>query len=219
MGTQEGKENQLADFQTLIPKMPMIMGHRDWIKERMYPSLFFSFEKLSVIDSGDIWLSETPNIPGSNSFNSTYPRLGTWAKLSFKKNLRPIFICNLHLDHISSEVRIKQTEVFIQETNKIFPEKYPMILMGDFNEGPNEKVYSLLKNSFSNLYDPWVENQKQEISSHHLFDGNTNKGKRIDWILLDKRFHCNRIEAITKSYNGIYPSDHFPIFCKVSLFK
>lgn len=219
VGTQEGKEEQLNDFQTLIPNIPMIMGHREWIKERMYPSLFFSFKKLSVIDSGDIWLSLTPDIPGSTSFNSIYPRVCTWAKFSLKTNFRPIFMANLHLDHVNSETRIKQTEVFISEINKIFYEKFPMIIVGDFNEGPNDLVYNLLMNAFPNLYDPWIEGRKVEMSSHHHFDGNISNGKRIDWILLDKRFKCDSIEAITKSYSEIYPSDHFPIYCKVSLLK
>jgi hypothetical protein len=41
----------------------------------MYPTLYIDLSKLDVINSGDIWLSETPKVAGSNLFNLLFQDL------------------------------------------------------------------------------------------------------------------------------------------------
>src|SRR5262245_28013862 len=75
LGTQEGREKQIRELQKSLLPMALVDGHRTWIEERMYPSLMFNHSRMGVIDSGDIWLSETPEVPGSISFGSSWPKL------------------------------------------------------------------------------------------------------------------------------------------------
>ena len=217
LGTQEGRRPQLEDLKSLIP-LNLIDAHRHWIDERMYPSLFISPE-LTVRESGDIWLSQTPHIPGSKSFGSSFPRLATWAKVELDGG--PMVVANLHLDHLHSETRQQQIKIFTAEIKKIHQGQCPLVVCGDFNEGPDTPVYQWVSDELS-LSDPWRALEQPEQSSHHRFDGNTSSGKRIDWILLSEHFKARRIffdnlPAERGDLRGVYPSDHFPLFVSVDL--
>jgi endonuclease/exonuclease/phosphatase family metal-dependent hydrolase len=215
LGTQEGREPQLKDLLSLLSNMEMIESHRQWINERMYPCLFYRPEKIEVNESGDIWLSETPKVPGSSSFDSAFPRLCTWAKLTIKKENQKLFVVNCHLDHVKEETRVSQVKVLIKETQARNIENLPMILMGDFNDGPKGPVRLSLSQEIPEISDPWLELSLPEGPSHHSFSGENPTGARIDWILLDKRLKANSIQMIKEHRDGLYPSDHFPVSAEI----
>jgi hypothetical protein len=79
IATQEGRYDQLKDFEGLLQNYFIVDDHRSWIKERMYPTFFLKKKAFELIKSEDIWLSETPEIAGSKSFGSAFPRLA-WGK-------------------------------------------------------------------------------------------------------------------------------------------
>lgn len=201
IGTQEGRWPQLLDLSRILPEYSLFSPHRNWIFERMYPCFFLKLNKFKIIRSGDIWLSETPDVAGSHSFNSTFPRLCTWLETDSS------FFINTHLDHIKSTTRDEQIKTLINEVNKIKPTAKPIILMGDFNDGPDSNVRQIL-NAEWKLADTW---KNLEESSHHEFCGEKKDGKRIDWILIDKSLNFKNTKMIKTQENGIYPSDHFPI--------
>lgn len=218
LGTQEGREPQLRDLDNLLPKLTMIDSHRNWIEERMYPCLFVNSKAIEVIDSGDIWLSETPEIAGSKSFSSAFPRLCVWAGLKVKNTKREFLAINCHLDHVKEETRIEQVKVLAAEIKKINTDDKPVVLMGDFNTSPDGIVRSHLISDLS-LLDPWQLAQKRERTSFHKFDGQSPDGNetRIDWILFSEHFKEFEIEMLDQHSNGQYPSDHFFIYAKANL--
>jgi endonuclease/exonuclease/phosphatase family metal-dependent hydrolase len=213
LATQEGRIDQLKELDEALPKLVLIDTHRSWIPVRMYPCLFFNPQTISVERSGDIWLSETPYVDGSHSFESAFPRLCTWAEVTVMESGLKLMIVNTHLDHILSETRMKQADVLIAEIKKV--NQRPVILMGDFNEPPNTSIQKILKEAFE-LKDPWMEKKYKEETSHHGFVGADAEGDRIDWILIPNKFKCESI-AMIKSSNaeGIYPSDHYPMVAAV----
>lgn len=209
LATQEGREKQIRSLAETIP-LTLIAGHREWIDERMYPCLFVNSEQIKVMESGDIWLSETPNVSGSVSFKSTFPRLCTWIKITHLVNNQDYIVINTHLDHVLEETRIEQIKVLISEIQNLNTENLPLILMGDFNESPEGKVRSLILDQL-NLKDPWIEEDLPEETSHHAFKGEQTSGERIDWILIPKAFAVEEIKLEKKSFNNIFPSDHYPL--------
>jgi endonuclease/exonuclease/phosphatase family metal-dependent hydrolase len=207
ISSQEGRREQLFDFEKLL-KFNMVRSHRKWIEERMYPTIY-SGRDIDIQSSGDIWLSETPDLAGSKSFDSAFPRLCTWIKASKDKD--NFLLVNVHLDHVKEETRVEQIKVLIQEINKI-REDLPLIICGDFNSIPAGKVRELLISSSLDLYDPW---DKAELSSHHKFNGDTTIGDRIDWFLLSKKIKSTFIKFEQSCCAEIYPSDHFPLLIEV----
>ena len=213
IATQEGREPQLRELEDALDGFSLSDENRDWIAQRMYPCLYTSSE-LSVLDSGDLWLSYTPTTAGTKITNSAFPRLSTWIIAEHKA--KKFLVVNLHLDHTTDDVRIEQALIIIKEIKKINYPKHPLILMGDFNSSPSSEVYRLILKELS-LVDPWTSLSKEEETSYHRFDGVFDEGVRIDWILHSEEFEALSIELIKKSKNGLFPSDHFPVSCDIIL--
>ena len=214
LGSQEGRREQLKDFESLLCDLDLIDSHRDWISERMYPCLFYNQKIFNLVESGDIWLSETPFVPGSKSFGSAFPRLCTWATLELKQHAKKLICINVHLDHMKTETRQEQIKVLLKEIKSINIEGLPIILMGDFNEGPKEKVREIINGSGLTLSDPWLNLKKDEDISHHGFEGQKEAAKRIDWILSTREFSPISVDLYKESIEGIFPSDHYPVFAE-----
>ena len=216
ISTQEGRFDQLQDFQSLLGEFEMVDHHRSWIKVRMYPTIFIKKNSFEILKSEDLWLSETPEVAGSSSFESMFPRLMTYVLLQVKDSEEKILVVNCHLDHIKQETRIKQIQVLGEQIKKVKgPEK--LIIMGDFNDSPESVVRDELLKYFPHLVDSWKEFNSLEETSHHGFQGNISDGKRIDWLMTDEKLEL--ISSCTdKTHNsGKYPSDHFPIVTKVKI--
>tara|TARA_R110002072_G_scaffold1989_5_gene16630 strand:+ start:87116 stop:87814 length:699 start_codon:yes stop_codon:yes gene_type:complete len=214
LGSQEGRQPQLLQYEESLKDLTLISSHREWIEERMYPCLYINLNVVTVLESGDIWLSSTPHEAGTKSFKSAFPRLCTWAKVkAFDKDF---LVVNCHLDHVLGETRLEQIKVLIKEVTKINSNKLPLIIMGDFNESPTGQVRNEVLSKLD-LKDPWIDLKIQETSSFHKFDGidnSHNGGSRIDWILTSKDITNLNIRLDKSSREGIYPSDHFPVFAE-----
>jgi len=217
IATQEGRFDQLYELNSLLNDFEIIDTHRSWIKPRMYPSFFIRKNTFEIIGSGDIWLSETPKIAGSSSFNSTFPRLMTWLKIQPTHSLTPLTLINTHLDHINPETRLGQIEVLIKETTKILEMNSPLLIFGDFNDSPASLIRKKIEGHFSHLQDSWKMFNSDEETSHHAFNGEFQNGSRIDWILVDNSLQVLSCQLDKTHLNGKYPTDHFPVVCKLKL--
>lgn len=216
LATQEGREKQIKSLAQDL-SLTLVESHRDWIADRMYPCLYVNEEQIKVNKSGDIWLSETPATPGSFSFKSAFPRLCTWIQVTHLVNNQDYIVVNTHLDHVLEETRLEQIKVLIREVENLNTEGLPLILMGDFNDSPESPVRKTILDSLD-LKDPWIEEGFPEETSHHGFmvnNGEQMSGYRIDWILVPQAFAVEGIRLEKKSFNGIYPSDHYPLLATV----
>jgi endonuclease/exonuclease/phosphatase family metal-dependent hydrolase len=216
VATQEGRMGQLQELENLL-EMELVDQHRSWIKERMYPSFYIKRGYFEFLASGDLWLSETPEIAGSKSFNSAFPRLMTWVHLQLKNSTQQLLLVNTHLDHIKISTRLGQMKVLAKEIKRIWHPSVPLIIMGDFNDSPFSPVREQLLREFNMLTDAWQLFNEKEESSHHAFQGEIQNGSRIDWILTDRRLHLSACWMDKSSQDGMYPTDHFPVVCKLKL--
>jgi endonuclease/exonuclease/phosphatase family metal-dependent hydrolase len=217
IATQEGRFNQLKNFESIMVDYQIIDQHRSWIRERMYPSFYLRTGKFEILRSDDLWLSETPEVAGSISFGSSFPRLMTWMKIQPKNTEHNLFIVNTHLDHVRPQTRIEQTKVLIQEIQSRRDQRYRLIIMGDFNEGPTGEVRKLINKAFPELIDSWKICNNHEETSHHAFNGECQNGSRIDWILVDQALKVEDCFLEKTVISGRYPSDHFPVICRLRL--
>lgn len=217
IATQEGRFNQLKDFETLLTDYKIVDHHRSWIKERMYPTFFIRKNLFEVIKSEDLWLSETPDVAGSMSFGSSFPRLMTWMKIQPKNSDVNLLFVNTHLDHVKPETRHEQIKVFSDQIFRLKENGSKLIIMGDFNDSPDSHVRHILAGKFSGIQDSWKLFNSIEETSHHAFNGECQNGSRIDWILVDENLRVDNCFLDKSKVEGKYPSDHFPVVCKLSL--
>lgn len=217
IATQEGRFHQLKDFEELLKDYDIVDPHRSWIKERMYPTFFIRKNSFEFIKSEDLWLSETPNVAGSFSFGSAFPRLMTWMKIQPKNSDVNLLFVNTHLDHVKSETRMEQIKVLTEQVKRVKDDRSKLIIMGDFNDSPASEVRKVLTTTFSGLQDSWKLFHGVEETSHHAFSGECQNGARIDWILVDEKIKVENCFLEKSTIEGKYPSDHFPVVCKISL--
>ncbi len=213
IATQEGRFAQLKDFETLLPGYQIVDHHRSWIKERMYPTFFIRKDTFEILKSEDLWLSETPEVAGSASFGSTFPRLMTALRLQPKGSELNLVFVNTHLDHVKSQTRAAQARVLMGEVCKHLSPPAVLVVMGDFNDSPSSEVRTIVMEAFPNLIDTWGACNVLEETSHHAFRGECQSGARIDWILADKSLTVESCILDKRTIDGRYPSDHFPVVC------
>lgn len=205
LATQEGKLPQIRDVDDGLEELTCVDSHRDWADSLMYPCLFYNPTSLVLKESGDIWLSESPTIPGSSSFGSEFPRLCTWAVFDGE-----ILAINVHLDNSSSETRLCQMRVLLQQLGALKARSQTILLMGDFNESPTCPVRALIGKEWPDLSDPWIDLGQPEETSHHHFYEAIDYGSRIDWILANGSLQAREMLLDkSRSEGGIYPSDHY----------
>lgn len=184
---------------------------RDEKLENEQMSIAYNKLKFDLIEMETFWLSNNPNIPGSRyETQSECPRTCTVALFRETETKEVFRVYNTHLDHIGSDARklglsqilntIKKKESF---TNA------PVILAGDFNALPDSLEMNLIK-EYPNLIDV----TSSIGGTFHDF-GRIEELEKIDYIIVDEKFICNKVDVWNECINGVYLSDHYPVCAHV----
>lgn len=209
LGTQELFYEQGQYIVEKLPGYAWFGVSRRGNQEDEHMGVFYRKDRLKLLESGNFWLSETPDKPASMSWDVTLPRMVTWGL--FQIGNRRFYFANTHFPHRSQDAaaRVKCAEV-IAKWLSARPKDIPLILTGDFNTGAGTEPYKLLT---ATLTDAWEAAARRTgpTGTFNGFQGRTT-GPRIDWILYRGPFQALEAETITKNDNGRYPSDHFPVF-------
>jgi endonuclease/exonuclease/phosphatase family metal-dependent hydrolase len=213
LGTQEGTVPQLSYLAEHLAGYLPLTAHRQVDPTCQYPTIFYRADRLQVLESDEFWLSETPRVHRSLSWGSAFPRMVTYGLFRETGRNTSFYFIDTHLDHVSAAAR-REGARMIREF--FFPLNQPLILVGDFNEPPDEAVYQELIRGDGPLRDTWRWEQPSaaEVPSQHGFDGRP-RGSRIDWILAAPGFKVRRVAMVADNQNGRYPSDHYPYEAEV----
>jgi len=213
LGTQEGTVPQLLYLEEHLTGYLPLTAHRRVDPTCQYPTIFYRGDRFHVEESSEFWLSETPQAHRSLSWGSAFPRMVTYGLFREKGRATSFYFINTHLDHVSEAAR-REGARMIREF--FFPRNQPLILVGDFNEPPDDPVYREFIHRDSPLKDTWrqVHPPEEEATTQHGFDGRP-RGSRIDWILAAPPFVVRRVAMVTDNQEGRYPSDHFPYEAEV----
>ena len=173
-------------------------------------AVFYLKDKYNLIDKGTIWLSETPDVPYTKSFDSNCHRIATWAVLENKETGEKYTHLNTHLDHILESTRVAQAKVLIEKLSQL-QENGKAICTGDFNADFTSDVYSdMLK--FTDDAKEIAQNSDQGITYHEYGNVSPDEYKgAIDHIFVPKQSKVTTYKVIRNRANGIYASDHYPV--------
>ncbi len=61
--------------------------------------VFYDSKVLAIEESGNFWLSDTPDVPGGISWGNLYPRMVTWALFRRLDDGRRFYFLNTHLPY------------------------------------------------------------------------------------------------------------------------
>ena len=135
IGTQELLQRQGDDIVRALP------GYRWFGRDRMgghddeHMGIFYRPDRLTLVDQGDFWLSDTPEVVGSQSWGTDLPRMASWAVFETKdaKPRRFLFV-DTHLAHRDedAEARDKAAALILARLPTL-AKGLPVILAGDIS--------------------------------------------------------------------------------------
>ena len=226
IGTQEALKFQIDEIRTQLQNYGTVgVGryHGVELPDRLHESMdgescriLYDSTRFAVQNSGTFWHSDTPQLPGSMSWGNTLPRIVTWARFGFRDSKRTFFVFNTHY-HWDEPYRSNTSNLIMQKWREIAGNE-PVILMGDFNMGPDTYSHQLFTGRSSpesprgNFIDTWqaMKNLEENAGTFNGFKG-TRDRERIDWILATPHFRVSNAEIVYYQENDRYPSDHYPV--------
>ena len=178
--------------------------------------ILFKEDKFSLLYSGTFWLSDTPELPGSNTWEAACNRIVTWGRFIDKESNIEFFVFNTHLDHISQYARENGTRLILSTIQMMAP-GFPVILMGDFNADEENNVYKMITEF--GLKDTYRDIRHDSDSTDLTYHGWQNESglTRIDYVFVSADFHVKNTKVVREKVNGIYPSDHFPVVSEIQI--
>jgi endonuclease/exonuclease/phosphatase family metal-dependent hydrolase len=174
--------------------------------------IMFSKDRYELLTAGNYWLSETPLVAGSKSWDTARARHANWVRIKDKKTGKELRIVNLHLDHISAEAKIQQAKMVVDESAQ-YQADYTQLLTGDFNTRYDSNVLTSVRTGgWKESYET-IHGEKEAGFTGHEFEGDhytkgPSKG-RIDYIWYRGNVKPADAAIIKDAINGKYPSDHF----------
>jgi len=222
VGLQEALRFQIDAIQEAVPGYREIGVGRDDGKEAgEYAAILYLSDRWSAADSGTLWLSDTPNVPGSMTWGNEITRIVTWARFVEKESGRAVWVFNTHFDHISQPSRVKSAELLASRIAKRAP-RDPVIVTGDFNAGENNPAILYLKNTGNRtpveLVDTFREMHPDAdaVGTGGGFEGRRD-GPKIDYIFVEPGTRVREAGILRDNRDGRYPSDHFPVYAEIAL--
>jgi endonuclease/exonuclease/phosphatase family metal-dependent hydrolase len=208
-GTQELFALQADYITAKLPRYGWFGLSRRGNHEDEHMGVFYRKDKLKLIDSGNFWLSPTPEVAGSSAWGMSLPRMATWGLFEIMATGRRLYFVNTHFPHRreDEQARLECAKVLAAFLEKR-PRGIPAILTGDFNTDASGPAYELLRRTMRDA------KPGKAGGTFHGFTGKPGAA-RIDWILYSGlRFRRGEIERFNE--DGVYPSDHFPVVAAFS---
>lgn len=240
LGCQEVLSHQLEDLKQQLPEYTFIgVGRDDGQLEGEFAPIVFKSDRFSLIDSGVMWLSETPHTP-SKGWDAALPRICTWARLEDKASGKRLWFFNLHLDHVGLQAREESCKLVLQRMRNVVGDD-EVLWTGDFNVDQSNSIYDIIQGSdyVSDAYE-LASLRYAHNGTFNAFDPNLWTDSRIDHIFVSKAITVQKYAVLLdtyrsaedqkdikkgdfpselsfKNYKARLPSDHFPVVAEVTI--
>ena len=222
-GLQEVLVNQNNDFSGRLENYSWIgVGRDDGLNKGEFAPIFYLKARFDLIDWGTIWLSDKPDSTGSVGWDAALPRIATWGEFRDKFTSKSILVYNTHFDHKGETAREESAKLLIEKI-KINQKNEGIILLGDFNFTSNSPGYRILvqENEESEnklLFDSYSISTSEHYGPNWTFHGfmTADEKRRIDYVFINDSFKVLRHAHLSDNWDGIYPSDHIPVFVEIN---
>lgn len=222
IGVQEALEYQIQDLMELLPGYDWVGVGRNEDGGGEFSAILYRSSVVAVKAAQTFWLSESPDEPGSKSWDSSLPRIATWAHFVTSSDGRELFVLNTHFDHRGEQARLESARLIKEQVSKL-ANGLPVIVMGDLNATSEQPPLVLLSDTplsdGRSLRDGFVHS----IVPHHgpasTWTGFTKiaADRRIDYIFASEDLPIHYHAILTDKLEDRYPSDHLPVLVEVEL--
>ena len=219
-GTQEVLATQLHDLLQGLEGYDYIgVGRDDGREEGEYAAIFYRKDLLKLLDSGNFWLSQTPDRP-SLGWDAACIRICTWGKFEDRATGKQFYFFNTHMDHVGTVARRESTRLILQRIGQL-AKSQPTILTGDFNVDQTDEIYEIF--SRSGILRDCYAHARQRMAptgTWNDFMQDSRSNARIDHVFVSSDFDIQHYAIFTNSYwvgkSRRNISDHYPVMVKLS---
>lgn len=228
---QEALEHQKHYLAQCFPEYEAFgVGRTDGRLEGEQVPIFHRKNLFELKAQGYFWLSETPNIPGSIGLDAKCPRTVIWKQLQLKASEQQFIIANTHYDHIGKTANINSAGIIKHELSQVASD-CSTIVCGDFNSAEDTPAYKeILSQGFKasasakeavcygmpfTYHRFMMEQYKTDCA--RLQQEHDRVFRTIDHIFHRGEVSIHHYSILGDNQLGIYPSDHFPVLCDMSL--
>lgn len=212
IGLQECMRIHFDYLRNVFEGYGSFIDYRDQSENPEGCPIFYSLSKFALLDKGSFWLSETPDRV-SKGWNAACYRICSYAILKQRSDGKALAVFNTHLDHVSEAARINGIRLILEKLTAFGG--MPCIIMGDLNDFENSITYQ----SATALFDDakYKTDDTDSGATYHDWGQLTDNGC-IDYFLVSKTgIEVLQYKIIRTTYDGVYPSDHYPIQLKCQL--
>lgn len=217
-GAQEVLVEQLRDMLARLDNYSYIgVGRDDGKEDGEYAAIFYKNDRVKLLDSGNFWLNETPDVP-KLGWDAACIRICTWGKFKDLRTKKIFYFFNLHMDHVGIVARREAAKLVVSRIKEIAKDA-PVVLTGDFNVDQKDEIYTIftrseiLKDSYDHARIRFAEN-----GTFNSFKMDVSTNSRIDHVFVSPSFKVEAYGLRTDSYwakGRRNPSDHYPVFVKL----
>ncbi len=169
-----------------------------------YNSILLRKEMFELVNSNTYSLSNNIYKKGGRFPLDFFPRICTIVHVINNKD--KYLIINTHLDNLFNYNRKLQLEVLSEIIDLEKQDDEDVIVMGDFNM----KLTGVLER---------FRKENKLASTKPINFGssyrNIDRKEPIDYVFLSSNLETEESSLITDKYNGIFPSDHYPVMVKI----
>ncbi|MBD2846606.1 endonuclease/exonuclease/phosphatase family protein [Paenibacillus sp. IB182496] len=242
VGTQEGTRAMLDLLRGQLGDYAYVGEGRSRERADEYCAIWYDTRALEAVESGQFWLSEQPDAPGSVSWGSAYPRICTWARMRATDGSDgQLLVCNTHLDHISQPAREAGACLLWTRLRQLCADTgLPALLTGDFNAEPDNAAIRFLRGEQelqgmrANLRDAYSLTADLPTAAPAPRQGSTaacgaagygatfhdfrggEAGAPIDYIFATPGLSFRGTQVVRERVGGRFPSDHYPVITTVA---
>ncbi|MBR3816219.1 MAG: endonuclease/exonuclease/phosphatase family protein [Clostridia bacterium] len=215
-GVQEATQQWLDIFEKeLGDEYGCVAQLRDGAKDSEASAVYYLKEKFVLLDSGTMWLSETPDVFASKLEMSGCTRIATWATLKEKTSGKVYTHINTHLDHILEAVRVEQVKILETKIEELKAQGNPVICTGDFNTYEGDEAYNEMITCLDDS--KYLAAESDEGKTFHNYGKMFFKKMPIDFVFVSDGVTVNRYKIIDEKIGMMYLSDHYGVCVDVVL--
>ena len=193
-----------------VPAQPEAFGEDG--KYAFKNFIWYNAENNELLDSGRIWLSETPDVP-SKGFGSRFYISAGYAVVKNKQTGECAAYVNTHLDVEKLERRMNEIKVIKQKIKELEDKGYSVFVTGDFNDDQDSDVYRSMRESLLDARE--TAELSTDMNTFNFCNSENVVIAKEKYRRLDYCFHNgDKTGAEIKSFdvvdrwNGGYMSDH-----------
>ncbi len=216
-GVQEAVDSQITAILKNTRYQSIGVG-REANLDGEHSCIFYDPARFANIGHHTFWLSSTPEIPASKSWNTACTRICTYGTFLDKTTKNIFVFANTHLDHVSAKAQLNGIRLIIKRL-KAIPGHLPVIVTGDFNAFPDSppvaEICRYLRQARA------VSETPHRGPTHETFHGYippTHPRPHtapIDYIFVGETIRVLSHEAVDDFKDGHFASNHYALLSDV----